>query len=143
MLLVEVFDLELVLIRENRKDELQIVAELGLVDFAADHVDPSLPFLFLLRLLLGLCLVAPILLCAGDAALLSGSLLLDLLELRSTLSLAFLALGLRPGMCWLDHESLSHPCSSLFVILPLSLHAEAEALHTVNEQTALDLLVQP
>jgi len=98
MVLVEVLDLELVLIREDGKDELQIVAELGLFDFAANHVHPPLPFLFLLSLLLGLRLVAPILLRSSNTALLSGSLLLDLLELGSTFGVALFALGLRASV---------------------------------------------
>jgi len=80
VVLVQILNLELVLVRQDREDELQSVACLSLLDLSPYHVYSPLPFLLLLRLPLGLRLVPPLFLCPRYGALLCCPLLLDLLE---------------------------------------------------------------
>lgn len=80
VVLVKILNLELVLVRQDREDELQSVACLRLLDLSPDHVHPPFPLLLLLRLLLGQRLVPPLFLGPRYGALLCCPLLLDLLE---------------------------------------------------------------
>ena len=142
VVLVQILNLELVLVRQDREDELQSVACLSLLDLSPYHVYSPLSFLLLLRLPLGLRLVPPLFLCPRYGALLCCPLLLDLLEFRGAFGVGLLRSGLH-GVRWLDHEPLSHPGTPLFLVLALSLHAQAEALHAVNQEATLDFLVLP